>query len=451
MSSSASYARQLLAAMLELFKTRPFDVLTPRGRAWTGWRLALAAVLLGWQQATSINQRFQAVHELLECMHPRARRGDSYTGFMDALVQHGPLLLGELVSQLRQRLQALPPEQRQVEGWEAFSLDGTRAAAPRTAANEEAFPPSSRDKSGPQLQMVAIRHLASGMLVDWRVDKATAGERGAVLAMLGALPPQALLVMDAGLVGYDFLRTILDSGRHVLVRAGSNVRLLRKLGYVRGREDVVWLWPTKAQRQQTPPLVLRLICLQGDRSPVYLLTDVLNRRTLPDALAGRLYRRRWGIELLFRALKQTMGLGQLRCGQPERALCEWQWSGASLAVLLWLGLQHLPQGQEPLKLSLAGLLETVRRAMRRALRVCPMATLREDLSDAQQDGYQRKAPKTRQERPCKKQQRPAGPPTVLLATPAHVQAARRLAQRLKPTPPSRPQPAPTKELAHAHS
>ena len=51
--------------------------------------------------------------------------------------------------------------------------------------------------------------------------------------MLDSLPLNALIAADAGFVGYEFLSSILSSGRHFLVRVGSNVRLLRKLGVVR--------------------------------------------------------------------------------------------------------------------------------------------------------------------------------------------------------------------------
>ncbi|MBN2216228.1 MAG: hypothetical protein JW719_02505 [Pirellulales bacterium] len=37
------------------------------------------------------------------------------------------------------------------------------------------------------------------------------------------------MTADAGFVGYDLWKTVLDAGRHLLVRVGSNVKLLKKL------------------------------------------------------------------------------------------------------------------------------------------------------------------------------------------------------------------------------
>lgn len=50
----------------------------------------------------------------------------------------------------------------------------------------------------------------------------------------------------------------------LLVRVGSNVRLLKNLGWqARRHRDQVHLWPDGPRRAEVPPLVLRLIVLQG--------------------------------------------------------------------------------------------------------------------------------------------------------------------------------------------
>ncbi len=84
-------------------------------------------------------------------------------------------------------------------------------------------------------------------------------ERGHLVEMLPGLPAGALIAADAGFVGYESARAILDSGRQLLVRVGSNVQLLRKLGYARESAGAVDLWPDYAARKQQPPLVLRLV------------------------------------------------------------------------------------------------------------------------------------------------------------------------------------------------
>lgn len=68
--------------------------------------------------------------------------------------------------------------------------------------------------------------------------------------MVDELPSDALVTANAGFVGYEYLRAIVDSGRHFLVRVGSNVHLLYKLGYAREVVGTVYLWPEQAARRQ---------------------------------------------------------------------------------------------------------------------------------------------------------------------------------------------------------
>ncbi len=60
-----------------------------------------------------------------------------------------------------------------------------------------------------------------------------------------------------------------------MIRVGENVKLLKKLGYVRERSGLVYLWPDRMAAKDLPPLVLRLIMVAGNRHPVYLVTNVL--------------------------------------------------------------------------------------------------------------------------------------------------------------------------------
>lgn len=135
--------------------------------------------------------------------------------------------------------------------------------------------------------------------------------------MLAELPEQALVVGDAGFVGYDYLQAVLASGRQVLVRVGSNVRLLRQLGWAKEGGNAVHFWPARGQ-QYGPPVVLRLIVARGGKHPVYLVTSVL-RSALTDAQVVEIYRRRWGIELCFRHLKQTFQRRKLRSASAAHA------------------------------------------------------------------------------------------------------------------------------------
>ena len=53
----------------------------------------------------------------------------------------------------------------------------------------------------------------------------------------------------------------------------------------------------KAARKKQPPLVLRLITMKFGRTPIYLVTSVLNQKELSGETARQLYQLRWGIEV----------------------------------------------------------------------------------------------------------------------------------------------------------
>ena len=78
-----------------------------------------------------------------------------------------------------------------------------------------------------------------------------------------------LIAADAGFVGDEYARAITDSGRPLLVRVGSHVTLLRKLGDTRESAGTVSLWPDDAARKPQPPLVLRLVVAHNGRHPIY--------------------------------------------------------------------------------------------------------------------------------------------------------------------------------------
>ncbi len=203
-----------------------------------------------------------------------------------------------------------------VGGFVTFAVDGSRAELPRTRSHEEAYSFARRKrrsrkgrrghKSGgihakksnsPQLWLTTMWHVGTGLPWDWRIGPADSSERGHWLEMLPALPPGALMAVDAGFVGYEYTRAVLHSQCHVLLRVGSNVRLLKKLGFARERASTVYLWPDREAQRREPPLVLRLVVAHTGRHPVFLVTSVLSTRDLTDQQVVELYARRWGIEV----------------------------------------------------------------------------------------------------------------------------------------------------------
>ena len=111
--------------------------------------------------------------------------------------------------------------------------------------------------------LATLFHVSTGLPWDWRTGPSDSSEWEPALDMLESLPEEGLLAGDAGFVGYDFARAVLKSGRHLLIRVGANIKLLKELGYVRESEGTVYVWPEKAVKSLEPPPVFRLVIAQG--------------------------------------------------------------------------------------------------------------------------------------------------------------------------------------------
>jgi len=410
---------------------------------WTPRLLTAVSLLWAWSDEQTLVERFVSARRLGSFLFPSAGPlSEAYQCFTKLLRRWTETLMACLQAALRARLQQELADCWCVLGFAMFGVDGSRCELPRTQSNEQAYSSTRRRNrkpacrrrdqaavrkaNSPQLWLTTLWHVGSGLPWDWRIGPADSSERAHLLEMLPQLPATALITADAGFVGYDFLRAIHDGGRHFLIRVGSNVRLLKKLGFARHETDrTVYLWPDS--RCDQPPLVLRLVAAHTGRHPVFLVTSVLSARRLSDRQVVELYARRWGIELFYRHLKQTFQRRKLRSTSADNALLELHWSLAGLWSMALYALVQFPRaGWPPSRLSIAQTLRAFRRMMRDDLHPAERGgSLRERLCAALIDPYQRQN-KTSRDYPRKKQESPPGPPQIRLATPSQIERARSL-------------------------
>lgn len=392
--------------------------------------LACTALLIGWIDGSCLADRFEAARAALAEMFPHLPRvGRTYQGFIKALLLNGARLLDVLVMRLRAAMREMSSCWLTL-GILAFAVDGSRLECPRTRANQDQLKRAGRKKTGPQLSLTTLYHMGSGCPWDYRIGPGVESERTHLRAMLASIPKGATIVADAGFIGYDLLREMMSSGLHVLFRVGSNFRLLRELGYYSMEDDsTVYLWPDKAQKDHQPPLVLRLIQLKTGRHPVVVVTDVMSQEAMSDQQAGVLYRMRWGVEVFFRSLKQTLCHRKMRSAAPQQARMELAWCLVGLWILSLLGTQAVvARGKTPLSLSIALALRKVRQAVNGRL---PRGiNLQSQLAGALKDTYKRNSCKSSRDYPHKKNQPPAGAPKISYASVKQVQHAQELRDQI---------------------
>jgi hypothetical protein len=417
---------------------------------WTASLLATTALLWAWSDELTLIDRFVAVRRIVLHLFPQTWEvANTYQGFTKILRRRTTELVGLLQRTLRERMQRDLADCWLVLGFVMFGVDGSRTELPRTRSHEQAYSSSRRKRrsrkgrrrkrvaarhwkksNSPQLWLTTMWHVGTGLPWDWRIGPADSSERAHLLEMLSTLPKKALIAADAGFVGYQYAREVLDSKRHILLRVGSNVRLLKKLGYARESENTVYLWPDREAKRRQPPLVLRLVVAHDGKHPVYLVTSLLSTRELTDRQVIELYARRWGIELFYRHLKQTFQRRKLRSARAENARIEMEWSLTGLwAMALYALPLHHARGISPQRLSVAGTLRAFRRMLRDYLHPIERGSrLRDRIRTAVIDDYPRKN-KTSRGYPRKKQERPPGAPTIINASEAQLHWAHLLPQK----------------------
>jgi hypothetical protein len=437
--ATLTYVSQLRNSIRDWLPTRSLPLID--GVRWSDRILAVCAIVWSWAAGSTQAQRFEAARDAVVKMYPSRRRpGKTLAGFMQALVQRSEHLLALLSEHLRQRMERAlegPPGRSGAAGWRigrwiAFAADSTKLDCPMTRANERELGCASREKSWPQMVLATLVHLGSGLPWSWRLGPACSSERELLVRMLEDLPLHSLLVADAGFVGFDLFKTILACGHSLLIRVGANVHLIEKLGYALEECDgLVYLWPKDGQKRGLSPLVLRKITIvDGRNRRMVLLTNVLDKTLLSDAQAAELYRRRWGIELFYRTLKQTMGRGKMLSDSPRHAEIEGNWMMLGLWMLGLILLEHKPAEAPAQSQSVAQALHAVRDAM--AGRIRPgHRKLERVLRLALKDAYVRANAKAARHWPHRKNPPPPGEPQARMAEEAEIRLANEM-KRLRP-------------------
>ena len=455
---------QVQDAMKWLIDEKMFAGLSLHGN--TSWQcsgLVCLTLLWVWSTTPQLTQAF------VDARSKATKLGvpitiTTYQGLMKALVSATPKLMPVLQKRMHTLMDRIGGKHMRVGCWVAIAVDGSKETAPRTVSNEAAFrpknygqgknaknrkrkrspikKPSSKktpvvkaesSKSSkpvplppPQVWLTMMWHIGLGIPWCWKLGPSSDSERTHVLDMLktGDFLDDTLFVGDAGFVGYDFWRAIMNRQHHFLVRVGANVNLLTELyGCQRDAKDIVYCWPQTAMKSSHPPLRLRLVkCTIGKNENVWLLTSVLDRKELPNKQMKRLYEQRWGIELEFRALKQTFERRKLRCRNHARVLTEIEWSifGMAAVELMAFKEQVKDADCQTEKLSFSQSLTAIRHSLNN-LTDCPefLPTLRDALRSCLIDDYQRKKMKAGRYHPKRKKPPSCGQPNIDIATHEH--------------------------------
>jgi hypothetical protein len=424
-----------------------FDHLKFHGNTkWKPVDLVVLAVMWVWSDDATLTGAFAQAYRWAMDLFGAVAIG-SYQGLTGALATWTSQLVPLLQQRLHERMRECGREHWCVGQWLALAVDGSRVSTPRSFANEKAFCAPNWGKSSmakyrrkkrkgrrcrrrsrsepvkPQIWTTLIWHMGLGLPWSWKTGPSHSSERNHFRQLLQEqqFPKNTLFCADAGFIGYDMWKALLDTGHSFLIRVGANVTLLRRLGYVREGAGVVYFWPAKAAKKNQPPLVFRLWRFQLGRCSISVVTNVLDERQLSTRQVKDLYQRRWGIELQFRTLKQTFGRRKLRSKTPDRALAELDWSLLGLWMIQLFAVKERVQLGEPPAHSSAALAIRIIRELfdRRHEQPSRTETLNARLQTATIDNYQRTASKKARYQPNYKDKPSAGEPKIITAKRQH--------------------------------
>jgi len=397
---------------------------------WPVQPLVLTLLVLTGACGDSQEERFETARAFAAASLPKRRRpGKTRRGFDKALGRLPLAVLRAVAAGLRRCLARVFARRWLVEGFVPLGCDGTRLACPRTAELERRLGQAGKPHSAPMVWLTALVHLRLGIPWAWRWGKGTASERGHLLSLLPLLPAAALVVADAGYVGYEVARALVGAPVSFLIRMSCQATLFtaRAVRLDRFREGGVYYGPGAKQRGagDKPLLRLRLIRVRGKKkgNDVWLLTNVPAPR-LPAATAAQLYRWRWGSEGLFRTYKRT--LAKVKLHSRTVRLVHREAEGSLLATQLLLaqgalalagaGAARASVACSPRKVLLAVREELQAERRRRGPR------FGQRLREARREQRARRSAEARRPWPQRKEHVPPKPPQIL--TLSDVQKAR---------------------------
>ena len=457
-STNTKNVRDITKILKELFPTKLFtNIKQNKGGFWKPQLLAMTAVLWMIVGEPTILIAFGSAFDILLAALPGLQKTKAtYQGFTGQLVKYQQQLMQVILPHLRKLTKSKLEKYWQIGKWIVIAADGSRESVARNKKLQKKFAPSKRKRKKhsqawfkrhcankkkkqtkkdrekksqtPLIWLTLFWHVGTGLPWDWRFGPSDSSEREHATEMVKNLPDDALLVADAGFIGYGFWKSLIEDNVKFLIRVGGNVCLLSELGYATEFKGTVYLWPSYIASRSLPPLVLRLVKVTDGTKTIYLVTNTKSCE-VSDSEAGEIYRRRWGIEVFFRTFKQTFDKRKLKCTGAVNVALELEWSLIGLWVMCLYGKSSIEKSYEISRLSPA-------KAIRAFVKTC--REYRNDPKDASSslanllgasltDDYVRQSEKTNREYPRKSQRTPIGEPKVKKAT----KRQRKNAEKLK--------------------
>lgn len=236
--------------------------------------------------------------------------------------------LERLCREIGQGLAAQQPAHWLWQGRHVKLVDGTTVSMPDTPANQESFPQNREQRAGlgfPLAMLVGVVSLSCGAVLDWKSGPCIGKQTGET-ALLWALSPHFergdIMVADRCYAGYFMIARMVTMGVDVVVRqnATRHTDFGSGLGLGKGDHLVTWQRPQRPRWMDSATFrsMPKTLTIREVQCGNWILSTTLtNHQEVPKSAVQTLYHWRWNIELDFRAIKDVMQMGVLRCKNPN--------------------------------------------------------------------------------------------------------------------------------------
>ena len=421
-------AKSLIGSMRDFLTPSVFKQVRKAGKRrksprWDLHPLLYILLLTTYCCGDSLPEKFEAARGFyVTCCPKRKRPGESFSGFEKAVAKLPMPVLRTLAAAIRGRVEVIFGDRWKVGKFIPLGCDGTVQTCPRTEELERRLGTHSKEGSAPAIWNTSIVHLTLGFPWCWRFGRGDkASERSHLISMLCWLPKAALIVADAGYVGYNVAATMIAANVWFLLRMSSHATFYTETNepLEEFREGIVYYWPKRQQNEGKPPIRGRLMRIHSKRHKVdvWLFTNVMDPEVLTLEMAATCYRWRWENEGFFRTYKRTLKKVVLTSRTVRLVHREAEASMLATQLLLCQGALAMPaprKGSLPVMCSARGVLLEIRRDMAgRSKRGKPFT---ERISHAQRERRSRTSPKQKREWTRRKDHKPPHPPLLLRMT-----------------------------------
>jgi hypothetical protein len=397
---------------------------------WDLYPLIHVLLVMTWCCGDSLPEKFETARGFyVVCCPKRKRPGKSFQGFEKAVRRLPMPVLRSLAEAVRGRIKVLLGDRLLFGGFIPLGCDGTKHECPRTEELERRLSTVCKQKvvgessSAPTIWNTSIVHLTLGIPWCWRWGKGKkSSERTHLIQMLPLLPRLALIVTDAGYVGYEVIRVLLEKDVFFLMRMSSQATFYteNEEPLESFQEGIAYYWPHKYRATGKPPLRGRLICVRSERRKinVWLFTNVEDPNQLSLAHASKLYRLRWESEGFFRTYKRTLKKVKLMSRTVRSIHREAEASMIATQIMLCLGASAMPAPSSPKRLPVMSSPRKVLLEIRHDLkgRQRKGKPFSKRIAKHQRERRDRRTEKEKREWARRKTHKPPQPPKVLRIT-----------------------------------